>query len=74
MADKYLKVSTIPGQWYVSQGWQPGNTGPDGFELSQHQHDHQLSRMVLAGPFETRFEAETWNTSHADGHAAVWQT
>jgi hypothetical protein len=73
MATKYLKLRPKPGKWYISQGWQSGGKGPDGVELSAHQHDGQLSQMLLAGPFETRGEAETWNTKHADGHAAVWQ-
>ena len=73
MAKKYLKVSPNPGQFYASEGWKPGNTGPDGYELSQHQHDSQLAQMLLAGPFETRNEAESWNTSNANGHAAIWQ-
>jgi len=73
MATKYLKLSLKPGKWYISKGWQAGSKGPDGIELSPHQHDGQLSQMVLAGPFESRSQAEIWNTCHADGHAAVWQ-
>ena len=73
MAKKYLKVSTLPGQWYVSEGWHAGSIGQGGFEISQHEHSNELAQLLLAGPFTTRNDAEIWNTRHADGHAAVWQ-
>jgi hypothetical protein len=73
MAKKYLKVSTIPGQWYVSEGWQSGMTDRSGDLVSRHEHFNQLGQLVLAGPFVTRSDAEIWNTKHADGHASVWQ-
>ena len=73
MAKKYLKVIPSPGQFYVSEGWRPGITGPDGDELSQHQHEGVLAQMLLSGPYKTRNEAESWNTSNANGHAAIWQ-
>lgn len=73
MAKKYLKVSTIPGRWYVSEGWQLGMIDLAGGPLSKHEHHNQLGQLLLAGPFVTRSVAEVWNTKHADGHAAVWQ-
>jgi len=73
MVKKYLKVSTIPGRWYVSEGWQSGMIDNVGQQLSKHEYGNQLGLFVLAGPFVTRGHAEIWNTQHADGHASVWQ-
>lgn len=73
MAQKYLKVRPVPGKWYVSEGWRPGQKGWDGCTLSQHQHSGQLDQFLLAGPYETRNDAENWNTQNAHGHAFVWQ-
>jgi hypothetical protein len=72
VAKKYLDAAPIPGKFYVSEGWKARDKGGDGL-LSQFQHDNQLARMVLAGPYDQRHEAELWNTQHAQGHASVWQ-
>jgi hypothetical protein len=69
---KYLRAATIPGKFYVSEGWKGGIAGKEGV-LSQHQHYNQLDKVILAGPYETRNEAENWNTTHANGHADIWQ-
>jgi hypothetical protein len=69
---KYLRVNPIPGKFYVSEGWKADNSGADGVR-SQFQHGNQLAQMVLAGPYDTRSEAERWNTAHANGHAEIWQ-
>jgi hypothetical protein len=69
---KYLRVNPIPGKFYVSEGWKAGNS-IGGEVLSQFQHGNKLAEMVLAGPYDTRGEAEHWNTNHAKGHAEIWQ-
>lgn len=69
---KYLRVNPIPGKFYVSEGWKVYNTVADEI-LSQFQHGNQLAQMVLAGPYDTRGEAEKWNTNNAKGHAEIWQ-
>ncbi len=74
MAKKYLKVNPIPGQFFVSEAWRSGISVADGGEHSKHQHNELLAQMILAGPFKTRQEAENWNTTNADGRAAVWQS
>ena len=69
---KYLRVAPIPGKFYVSEGWRAGNT--EGEEvLSQFDHGNKLAQLVLAGPYDTRGEAEHWNTNNARGHAEIWQ-
>ncbi len=73
MTKRYLTVSQIPGKFYVSESWQRRSAGPDGEVMSQHEHDRRLHETVLAGPFDTRTDAEMWNTKNADGHAAIWQ-
>ena len=70
--EKYLRVNPIPGKFYVSEGWKSGKMGGDGIR-SQFQHCNQLAQMVLAGPYDTRKEAENWNTDNANGHAEIWQ-
>jgi hypothetical protein len=72
MANKYRQLTPIPGKFYVSEGWKAGNSGTDGIR-SQHDHDNHLAEMVLAGPYDTRNEAEHWNSHNANGHANVWQ-
>ena len=68
----YLKVSPIPGKFYVSEGWRANN--PEGVQMrSQFEHGNQLAQMVLAGPFDTRMDAENWNTKNANGRADIWQ-
>jgi hypothetical protein len=67
---KYLRVASIPGKFYVSEGWKPVHMGGDG-SRSQFEHGNQLAQMVLAGPYDTRGEAERWNTAHANGHADI---
>jgi len=54
---KYLRVAPIPGKFYVSEGWKSETMGGDGTR-SQFQHGNQLAQMVLAGPYDTRKEAE----------------
>jgi hypothetical protein len=73
MVKKFLKDSTVPGQWYVSQAWESGMIDRAGAQLSRHEHYGVLNQFIMAGPFVERSEAEIWNTKHADGHAAVWQ-
>jgi hypothetical protein len=68
---KYLSVNLIPSKFYVSDGWRTYSMG--GGTLSQFQHGQQLAQLVLAGPFDTRNEAERWNTENANGHAEIWQ-
>ena len=72
MAKKYRQPARIPGKFYVSEGWKAADAGGDGTH-SQHDHTKHLADMILAGPFDTRNEAETWNTDNANGHADVWQ-
>ena len=69
---KYLRAAIIPGKFYVSKGWKAGDVGGDGIR-SQFQHCNQLDQMVLAGPYDTRNQAENWNTHNANGHAEIWQ-
>ena len=69
---KYLQVNPIPGKFYASEGWKAHNEIGDEI-LSQFQHGQQLAQMVLAGPYDTRLEAEHWNTENAQGHAEIWQ-
>jgi hypothetical protein len=72
MAKKHRQVTPIPGKFYVSESWKPDDTGGDG-SRSQHEHSKHLAEMVLAGPYDTRNEAENWNTHNANGHANIWQ-
>jgi hypothetical protein len=72
MAKKYRQVTPIPGKFYVSEGWKAGNTEGDSI-YSPHEHGKRLAEMVLAGPYDTRNEAECWNSQNANGHANVWQ-
>ena len=69
---KYLRVALIPCKFYVSEGWKAVERGGNGL-LSEHQHYTQLAHMILSGPYDTRNEAETWNTVNAQGHANIWQ-
>jgi len=66
---KHLQARPIPSKFYVSKGWKAGEAG----DLSQHEHSQQLDQMILAGPFNSRNEAENWNTQNANGHACIWQ-
>ncbi len=70
--NKGVQARPIPGKFYVSKGWKAGDAGGDGL-LSQHEHSQRLDQMILAGPYDTRGEAENWNTANANGHASVWQ-
>jgi hypothetical protein len=69
---KYLRVNPVPGKFYVSEGWKAHIMVGEEI-LSQFQHGQQLARMVLAGPYNSRNEAERWNTENANGHAEIWQ-
>jgi quinol monooxygenase YgiN len=68
----YLQVRPIPVKFYVSEGWKAENAGDDDLN-TQHQHYNRLAQVLLAGPYDTRGEAEHWNTHNASGHAIVWQ-
>ena len=61
MANKYEQLTPIPGKFYVSEGWRAGNTGEDAVR-SPHEHNQYLAEMVLAGPYNTRNEAEHGTT------------
>ncbi len=69
---QYRRLSPIPCKFYVSEGWKADKTVGDK-TLTQFEHGQQLAQMVLAGPYDTRNEAERWNTENANGHAEIWQ-
>ncbi len=69
---KYLNVDPIPGKFYLSEGWKAHNLVADKI-LTQFQHGNQLAQLILAGPYDTRGEAERWNMTNAKGHAEIWQ-
>jgi hypothetical protein len=69
---KYLSLAPVPGKFYVSESWKSEDMGGDGIR-SQLQHGNELAQLLLAGPFDIRNEAETWNTNNAKGHAEIWQ-
>jgi hypothetical protein len=72
MAKTYLQVTPVPGKWYVSDRFQTSSTRWQIIDPTQPQPKRSTSEMILAGPFDTRDLAATWNTrTGASGY--IWE-
>jgi hypothetical protein len=71
MAKTYLKVTPVPGKWYVSERFQAASTRWQIIDPTQPQPKHSASEKILAGPFDTRDLAVQWNIrTSASGY--IW--
>ena len=72
MVKTYLKVTPVPGKWYVSERFQAASTRWQIIDLTQSQPKRSTSEKILAGPFDTRDLAVKWNIqTSASGY--IWE-
>jgi len=72
MAKTYLQVTPIAGKWYVSERFQPDSNRWQILDAAQAKATRSPATMILAGPFDTRSLAVSWNTrTSAAGY--VWE-
>jgi len=72
MAKTYLQVTPVVGKWYVSERFQAGNTRWQIIDPTQSRPKRSPSEMILAGPFDSRDLAMSWNTlTGASGY--IWE-
>jgi hypothetical protein len=72
MAKTYLQVIPVPGKWYVSDRFQASSLRWQIIDPTQPLPKRSPSEMILAGPFDTRNLAATWNTlTSASGY--IWK-
>ena len=72
MAKTYLQVAPVPGKWYVSERLPASSARWQIIDASQPQPKRSTAEMILAGPFDTRDLAATWNTrTGASGY--IWE-
>ena len=72
MVKTYLQVTPVAGKWYVSERFQPVSTRWQIIDPNQPKPTRSASSMILAGPFDTRILAASWNTrTGAAGY--VWE-
>ena len=72
MATTYLQVTPVPGKWYVSERMPASKTRWQVIDPNQSLPKRSASDMIVAGPFDTRDLAVTWNTrTNASGY--IWE-
>ena len=72
MVKTYLKVTPVPGKWYVSERFQAASTRWQIIDPTQSQPKRSMSEKILAGPFDTRDLAVKWNIqTSAAGY--IWE-
>ena len=72
MAKTYLQVTPVPGKWYVSERFPASKTRWQVIDPTESRPKRSASEMILAGPFDTRNLAMTWNTrTNASGY--IWE-
>jgi hypothetical protein len=72
MAKTYLQVTPIPGKWYVSERFPASSIRWQVIDPAQPRPKRSTSEMILAGPFDTRNLAASWNAlTGASGY--IWE-
>jgi hypothetical protein len=70
----YLDIKPELGKWYVSEGWRAERfSQQDGIDPAHVAHNQKPSKMIVAGPFDTREQAEAEQLKHdVPGSLVVW--
>jgi len=72
MAKTFLKVTPIPGKWYVSERFQAASTRWQILDGEHSQPKRSAAEQIVAGPFDTRDLAVKWNIrTSASGY--IWE-
>lgn len=50
----YLNITPEKGKWYISEGWKVSNE-----PLEMVAHNQRRSKMIVAGPFDTKQAAQS---------------
>ena len=72
MAKAYLQVTPVPGKWYVSERFSASKSRWQVIDPTDTRPKRTASAMIVAGPFDTRNLAMTWNAlTNASGY--IWE-
>ena len=72
MAKTYLQLIPVPGKWYVSERFAASRTRWQILDATQPQPKRSTTEMILAGPFDNRTLAVTWN-NQANASGYIWE-